>query len=804
MTATIHTPLPDGDEGHVGERQFAEQLAKICGPQFHLWFSLDYLPGVTDLDLLVCEESAGFFAVEVKAVPLSAVTDYSAARMAIAGRQSDRHPLKQARHAQLKLVEYLKAIRVNPPFIYTTAAFPKISRRDFLDRFGGVPAIALQAEGMLFSEDLVDGVALSDRLRHVTSHPPFGAAPRQVRPPSPDVVKKVIDAVDPRGKPAPSPADVARAAVLRAPVRRSKGREARIAEFLTPGQREPVVFRGYPGTGKTFVLLRIALEHARAGRSVLFACFNKVLASDIRRMLSTTNIPTDVTSRIDVVQVWALRGRYSTEYVDGDHGALAELAALRGEQDPLSEYDTVCIDEAQDLPEFAFRLIDWHTNPGAEWFLAHGPGQELYGTEVAPFMTDLLASAEKDKRIEQLNRVYRTAHVDFLVAQGVFELSPHVDRVREWVTKRPLPQPKSTAPDRDDQAALFDKPLDVAFEAEGQLPQVVVVPQWRPELAADDRTLRRDALQRALVKELSSAADEGRPGDVAILLRNVSDRRDAEDARAVLDRLDVPYVDQIDASNRDLLLPAGYVRLVSFKSARGIEAHRTILVGFDDLRADSPAALRDSRNQAYIALSRAKASTTVLTRPHLRHEFGDFLEALVKEYTEAAATRKQQVPLTSTALQAGGPPHDEAWSQGVIDRVVEDGGYGFIRAGDGKDVFFHMSSLLGMDLEDSEGRDVWFTSVEADRGDQATVVAGELPTRANLAAQPGCEPGYVSMPIGDRGFGFLVTPRLTKRVFFHVNQTTGSGPLTTGERVDVMLDNGDSDKPRAVLVVSRT
>ena len=281
---------------------------------------------------------------------------------------SDRHPLKQARHAQLKLIEYLKAVRVNPPFIYATAAFPKISRDDFVARFGGVPAIALQAEGMLFREDLANAQTLSARLQHASRHPPFGAAPRRPHPPDPYTLKQVIDAIDPRGKPTPSPADVARSAVLRAPVRRSNRREARVAEFLQPGQRKPIVFRGYPGTGKTFILLRIAMEHARAGRSVLFACFNKVLASDIRRMLSTTNIPSDITSRIDVVQVWALRGRYSADYVDGDHGALVELDHLRAEQEQLNEYDTICIDEAQDLPEFAFRLVDWHAKANAEWF----------------------------------------------------------------------------------------------------------------------------------------------------------------------------------------------------------------------------------------------------------------------------------------------------------------------------------------------------------------------------------------------------------------------------------------------------
>ena len=475
MTANIHTPPPDGDEGHVGERQLADQLVKICGSQFHLWFSVDYLPGVTDLDLLVCDEAAGFFAVEVKAVPLSAVTDYSASHMAIDRRSSDRHPLKQARRAQLKLIEYLKAIRVSPPFIYTTAAFPKITREDFLARFGGVPAIALQAEGMLFAEDFANALALSARFQHITQHPPFGASPQHPRPPSSYAVKQMIDAIDPSGKPTQSPADIARSAVLRAPVRRSNRREARIADFLQPGQRKPVVFRGYPGTGKTFILLRIAMEHARAGRSVLFACFNKVLASDIRRMLSTTKIPAEITSRIDVVQVWALRSRYSTDYVEGDYGALVEFARLRTEQEPLDEYDTVCIDEAQDLPEFALRLINWHAKPNAEWFLAHGPGQELYGTEVAPFMADLLESATTDKRIEQLNRVYRTAHVDFLVAQGVFEQAPSVDRVPEWVARRPLPQPEPNSAEPDEQAALFDEPLDLAFEAEGQLPHVVEV-----------------------------------------------------------------------------------------------------------------------------------------------------------------------------------------------------------------------------------------------------------------------------------------------------------------------------------------
>ena len=77
--------------------------------------------------------------------------------------------------------------------------------------------------------------------------------------------------------------------------------------------------------------------------------------------------------------------------------------------------------------------------------LAHGPGQELYGSGViAPFLAELLKSATKDKRIEQLNRVYRTAHVDFLVAQGVFERAPHVHQAVDWVSSVPCLSPRST------------------------------------------------------------------------------------------------------------------------------------------------------------------------------------------------------------------------------------------------------------------------------------------------------------------------------------------------------------------------
>lgn len=789
---------PDDEAGHRGEVQFANQLVALADGSCHVWFGVDYLPGVTDLDILLCHEEIGFFAIEVKAIPIDAILAYSATHMTVSGRSSTTNPLKQAQRAKLKLIEFLRSVRVSPPFIHTTAAFPRITRRSFVQRFGGTHAVRRQAEGIIFAEDLTSWDALTARLSRILTSPAYGAPPASPRAPFGQEIQALIGALDPEGRPAPSRADLERSNVLRQPITRTSRRQIRLSNYIKPADRAPTIFRGYPGTGKTYYLLRIAIEHARSGRSVLFLCFNRVLASDIRRMLATTGMPKEVASRIDVVHAWGLRGRYSNAYVDGDEGALAELPMLFERQTPLEEYGTICVDEAQDLPEWVFRLVNWHAERGAEWFLADGPGQELYGTERAPAMIEMTRQAEERGKVEKLRTVFRTAHVDFLVAQGVYRQAPHLTGVSRWVAEHPLPKVQSMP--SGSQPTLFDEDLDVDFDGQGSLPEIVEIPRWSETLAASDRELRRGWIQQVLTRELSMAASAGRPGDVAVLFRHVKRKDDAEDVKAALDRLQTPYVDQIDDSNRDLLLPNGHVRLVSFKSARGIEAHRTILLGFDDLGGRTPDILRDSRNQAYIALSRAKASTTIVTRPHKRGPISAFLVEMVDTY---AASRPPSATPNVDHSQPQAP--DQAWSQGVVDRVVEGRGFGFIRASDGREVFFHRSALLGLELEGATGQSIHFTEVRAERGSQATVVALEPLAGRSLDAQPGFAAGFVCVAIGDRGFGFLLLPSLAKRVLFHVNRVAGqSTELAVGARVDVLVEDSQQDKPRASLVVRRT
>jgi CspA family cold shock protein len=61
--------------------------------------------------------------------------------------------------------------------------------------------------------------------------------------------------------------------------------------------------------------------------------------------------------------------------------------------------------------------------------------------------------------------------------------------------------------------------------------------------------------------------------------------------------------------------------------------------------------------------------------------------------------------------------------QGTIKRLVRDRGFGFIRASDGQEVFFHQSGLQQIAFEGlHEGTKVEFEIERAEKGPRATNV----------------------------------------------------------------------------------
>ena len=63
---------------------------------------------------------------------------------------------------------------------------------------------------------------------------------------------------------------------------------------------------------------------------------------------------------------------------------------------------------------------------------------------------------------------------------------------------------------------------------------------------------------------------------------------------------------------------------------------------------------------------------------------------------------------------------------GTIKRLIRDRGFGFIRAEDGQEVFFHRSTLQGLDFDGlREGEKVEFELEHGNKGLRAIKVRGD-------------------------------------------------------------------------------
>ncbi|TAM82591.1 MAG: cold shock domain-containing protein [Acidobacteria bacterium] len=61
--------------------------------------------------------------------------------------------------------------------------------------------------------------------------------------------------------------------------------------------------------------------------------------------------------------------------------------------------------------------------------------------------------------------------------------------------------------------------------------------------------------------------------------------------------------------------------------------------------------------------------------------------------------------------------------QGTIKRVVRDRGFGFIRSAEGREIFFHRSSLQGLNFDTlKEGDAVEFDIEDGPKGPRAAAV----------------------------------------------------------------------------------
>ena len=617
-----------------GELKLAKQLQSLDDPEAHYWFSVDFLPGVNDVDIVLYHQTCGAFCIEVKAVSLSMIETFTYEKCKIKDRESTKTPQSQAYDGQVSLRNFFDGSRMfsascKCPFFVSTAFFPLISRSEFKQKFTD-PAVQRLSESLFFQEDIGGGLeGMKNRLKFVYLNPPLRRAghPDFVAWHSPRKVEAMRAAIGGLGTISAAPSDLERLQSL------EQNYKKEVASLAPLNNTSLMMFTGYPGTGKTFRLLQVAIYHVQHGKRVLYVCFNKTLAADIRRLLSFSVELNALGKLPDVYDVWDLLHYYSvTNEMEDDslYGGNFEekirwakllVEDMEDKYPNFGFYDTVLIDEAQDMEDWAFRMLEAHAKTNASIFVASGHGQELYGEggEESAWLT----AFGKRSKPKSLRRNFRNTKPVFRMAQTVYETKFDVSKI-----VRTLRKFESRAVAKDNTELAFDREL-------GRVPLIFALDELL-EREDDDKEkfglLLKDFMvveyAKKLRDELSALKDNQKPIDLMVLVPSKTSQ-EQDWAKEALRIIGCEFTDYTSPNNRRNIASAEKIRFCTFHSSRGLEAHNVVIFGMENIIAASEGKNK-AENLAYIVLSRANFNCTMYVRRSKGKETIDFLERVIR------------------------------------------------------------------------------------------------------------------------------------------------------------------------------
>jgi len=622
---------------HKGELRLAKRIVALDDNDLHLWFALEEIPGVPDIDILLWHRQAGMFVIEVKAVPIHMLKECGHSACKIEGRKRGKSPQRQAYDGLQGLYDKL-SLQLKLPFMVATVWWPLFSRTEWREHWDNEDIRDL-ANSMLFEEDLEAGSeALRKRLEYIYKAPPIRGGSKWEFRPDISLLAKLDKHLDPHAKPKTAESDLQRLQIIEADIGRKRTKEIKL------GESRLLLYTGKPGTGKTFGLLQQGFSWALNENPVLFCCFNKVLAADIRRMTMISTVRKHLHENLEIRDIFQLTSLYQREFCGEeispsdpsyDDWGREIVGELKKGKVSIPLYDLVLVDEAQDMKQWYFELLELHRSDSGTLVVAAGEGQDLYGSP-SDWIKNFLKRT-KGKGHKKLKRVFRNDESGFKLAQTFYKSKLIKENIRQSIAdfssakeKREFiilrPKGKTHSLVNLDLSALRNIPISASFYQETQ--SEVMIREYKEIIDNELEMLKNE---------------DQSPMDLLVLVpsENSMERDWALEAiKKATDAKENGFIDLTDGSNRRCIPTTDMVRLCTFHSSRGIEGLRVVIFGLEQLericrsgrKNQSPEETREMmRRLGYVILSRALLHCTIVMNPDVSSKTGDFIQVLFKE-----------------------------------------------------------------------------------------------------------------------------------------------------------------------------